>query len=82
AHVKNGRITTITPGNMPGRPDYASCCLRSVSYSQRLQNEEERIMYPMKRVGERGERKFERITWDEALDTIATKLKETKEMSG
>ena len=82
AHVKNDRIITVTPGDMPGRPDYANCCLRSVSYSQRLQDEDERIMYPMKRVGKRGERKFERITWDEALDTIASKLKETKEMSG
>ena len=36
----------------------------------------------MKRVGERGEAKFERISWDEALDTIANKLVETKEKYG
>ena len=38
--------------------------------------------YPMKRIGEKGEGKFQRITWDEALDTIAAKLKETKEKYG
>jgi thiosulfate reductase/polysulfide reductase chain A len=41
-----------------------------------------RLKYPMKRVGEKGEGKFQRITWDEALDTIAAKLKETKAKYG
>ena len=35
----------------------------------------DRILYPMKRVGKRGEHKWKRISWDEALDTIAAKLK-------
>ena len=35
-----------------------------------------RLIYPMKRVGEKGEGKFERISWDEALDTIAKKMVE------
>lgn len=33
-----------------------------------------RLKYPLKRVGERGEDKWERISWDEALDTIASKM--------
>lgn len=82
AHVKNGKIITVTPGEMPGRPDYANCCLRSIAYSQRLQDEDKRILYPMKRVGKRGEKKFERISWEEALDTIANKLKSTKDEHG
>jgi len=41
-----------------------------------------RVIYPMKRVGDRGEGKFERITWDEALDTIAKKMVEIKERYG
>ena len=36
----------------------------------------------MKRVGERGECRFERISWDEALKTVADKLRETVEKYG
>jgi anaerobic selenocysteine-containing dehydrogenase len=36
----------------------------------------------MKRSGERGEGKWERISWDEALDTIADKMKEVREKYG
>lgn len=35
----------------------------------------ERILFPMKRVGKRGEGGWERITWDEALDTFAAKIR-------
>ncbi len=42
----------------------------------------DRVRYPMKRVGRRGEAKFKRISWDEALGTIAMKLEETKQNYG
>ena len=51
-------------------------CLRGRSV-RRWINDPDRLKYPMKRVGKRGEGKFERISWEEAIDTIATKLKET-----
>jgi anaerobic dimethyl sulfoxide reductase subunit A len=41
-----------------------------------------RVKYPMKRVGNRGEGKFQRISWDEALDTITQKLLDTKNNFG
>ncbi len=44
----------------------------------------DRILYPMKRVdgSKRGEGQFERISWDEALDLVANKMKETVEKYG
>lgn len=37
--------------------------------------EPERILHPMKRVGERGEGKWERISWDQALDEIGARIR-------
>ncbi|MEM2455204.1 MAG: molybdopterin-dependent oxidoreductase [Candidatus Bathyarchaeia archaeon] len=42
----------------------------------------DQLMYPLKRVGERGKGKWQRISWDQALDEIAAKLKELKEKYG
>ena len=42
----------------------------------------DRLLYPLKRVGARGEGKWERISWDEALDTVADKFRTIKEESG
>ena len=42
----------------------------------------DRLRYPMKRVGARGEGKWKRISWDEALTTIANRLKEIKKHYG
>jgi anaerobic selenocysteine-containing dehydrogenase len=42
----------------------------------------QRLRTPLRRVGAKGEGKFESITWDEALDIIAAKLKEQKEKYG
>jgi anaerobic selenocysteine-containing dehydrogenase len=38
-------------------------------------NDPERILYPLKRAGKRGEGKWERTTWDEVLDTFAAKIR-------
>ncbi|MBW1868178.1 MAG: molybdopterin-dependent oxidoreductase, partial [Deltaproteobacteria bacterium] len=42
----------------------------------------DRLDYPLKRVGDRGENKWQKITWDEALDEIAAKLQALKEQYG
>ena len=77
AHVKNNRIVRISTEddiidtfNVP----QLRGCLRCRSYRNRIYNHN-RLKYPMKRVGKRGEGKFKRITWDEALDIIADNTK-------
>jgi anaerobic selenocysteine-containing dehydrogenase len=42
----------------------------------------DRLLYPQKRAGAKGEGKFERISWDEALDTIAARLRDIVEEYG
>lgn len=86
---KNGQVIRIETDNT-GNP--CSCafgkdfpqvraCIRGRSIRQRLYSAE-RLKYPMKRVGERGEGKFERITWDQAFDEIAGKLKDVIQKYG
>ena len=49
-------------------------CTKVARYLERTYSKD-RLLHPMKRVGAKGEGKFERITWDEALDTIAAKFR-------
>jgi anaerobic selenocysteine-containing dehydrogenase len=82
--VKNGKWVGVQgnpeAGNNYGRGS-TSICAKGNAAPQTVYAPN-RIKYPMKRVGAKGENKFERITWDEALDTIANKLKEAKEKYG
>src|SRR5262245_65458335 len=50
-------------------------CTKVNRYLERTYSPQ-RVLYPMRRVGEKGKGIFERISWDEALDTIAAKFKE------
>jgi len=80
AHVKDGVLTKIEPADFP-EPKYRHICARGLA-SMKLVYHPDRLKYPLKRVGERGEGKWQRISWDEALETIATRLKETRERYG
>lgn len=77
-HVKDDRITYVETDNT-GTDTYnldhqVRACLRGRSMRRRVYNPD-RLKYPMKRVGKRGEGKFKRISWDEALTEIADALK-------
>ncbi|MHC6180302.1 DMSO/selenate family reductase complex A subunit [Clostridium sp. JNZ X4-2] len=77
AHVKNNRVVRIsTEDDIPDTEKMPQLrgCLRCRSYRNRMYNCD-RLKYPMKRRGKRGEGRFEPISWDEALDTIADNLK-------
>ncbi|MGR5063066.1 DMSO/selenate family reductase complex A subunit [Photobacterium sp. DNB22_13_2] len=79
-HTKDGVITQIETDNRGDDSEFGKhqirACLRGRSIKHRVYNPD-RLKYPMKRVGERGEGRFERISWDEALDLMADKLKYT-----
>ncbi len=85
-HVKDDEIvwvdTHTTPDAAFDTPQ-ARACLRGRTY-RRWANSPDRINYPMKRVEgtKRGEGKYERISWDEAIDTATDKLKEIIEKYG
>lgn len=49
-------------------------CTKVARYLERTYHPE-RLLYPLKRIGRKGEGKFVRISWDEALSTIAERLK-------
>nr|WP_092069069.1 DMSO/selenate family reductase complex A subunit [Dendrosporobacter quercicolus]NSL47330.1 molybdopterin-dependent oxidoreductase [Dendrosporobacter quercicolus DSM 1736]SDL85505.1 anaerobic dimethyl sulfoxide reductase subunit A [Dendrosporobacter quercicolus] len=83
-HVRDGRIVRIsTEDDIPDTPQKPQLrgCLRCRSYRERLYHPD-RLKYPMKRVGKRGEGNFERITWDEALDTIAGHTQRIRQQYG
>jgi len=84
AHVQDGRIVRITTDH--DQPDTEEMpqlrgCLRCRGYRERLYHPD-RLKYPMKRVGNRGEGEFERITWDEALESIASHTKRIRQQYG
>jgi anaerobic dimethyl sulfoxide reductase subunit A len=83
-HVNDGtivRVETDNTGDDEIGNHQVRSCVRGRSIRQRIYNPD-RLKYPMKRVGKRGSGEFERISWEEAFDTIADKLKEVVEEYG
>ena len=83
-HVKDDEVVwvdTYTSKDADFDEPQPRACLRGRTY-RRWMNSPDRINYPMKRIGKRGEGKFERISWDEAIDLAATKLKEVIDQYG
>ncbi|SEA79226.1 Anaerobic selenocysteine-containing dehydrogenase [Desulfuromusa kysingii] len=82
-HDTCGMITEVQDGKVIrvyGDPDHpitkGAMCVKGVSYIKQLYSPE-RQLHPMKRVGKKGEGKWQRISWDEAITTITDKFKET-----
>ncbi|WP_019615725.1 DmsA/YnfE/YnfF family dimethyl sulfoxide reductase [Psychromonas ossibalaenae] len=83
-HVENGEIKWVDTDNS-GSDNYGEhqvrACLRGRSMRRRVYNPD-RLKYPMKRIGKRGEGKFKRITWDEAFTDIAASITSIKKDYG
>jgi anaerobic selenocysteine-containing dehydrogenase len=78
--VENGRAIRIA-----GDPDHpvtqGFLCTKVAKYLERTYHEG-RLLYPQIRIGAKGEGKFRRATWDEALELIATKLQHIIDTDG
>lgn len=79
-YLKDGRVLKVE-GSKSLPFSNGRLCVKGAALKQALYHTD-RILYPMKRIGKRGEGKFERISWNEALDIIASALQKTKETYG
>jgi anaerobic selenocysteine-containing dehydrogenase len=79
-YVKDGKLLKVE-----GDEDHpflqGRLCPRCLALTQYIYHPD-RLRYPLKRVGERGEGKWQRISWDEALDTCETRLREIRDKYG
>jgi anaerobic dimethyl sulfoxide reductase subunit A len=83
-HLNDGVITRIETDDRPGdtiEDPQLRACIRGRSYRHR-QYHKDRLKYPMKRTGERGAGGFERISWDEATDLMASNINRIREQYG
>lgn len=79
-YVEKGKVVKIE--GTKGHPvNDGTLCPKGLAAIQMLYNPE-RILYPMKRLGGRGEGKWQQISWDEAMDTVVTKLNGVIEADG
>ena len=79
--VRGGRLVCIEPNSAMAERRYKTLCLKGISEVQHIYSEK-RIQTPLKRVGERGANEFAAVSWDEALDDIASQLKDIQKAYG
>lgn len=79
-HMKDGKVMRIE-GDPSSAVTKGTLCCKGLA-SRGLLSHPDRLLYPLKRVGERGERKWQRVSWDEALDIVTKRLKEIEAHHG
>lgn len=80
AYVEDGVVVKLE-GDPDGPLNRGGMCLKGLSQLHTVYSPR-RVLHPMKRVGERGENKWEAITWDEALDLAGTQIAEAVKKYG
>jgi anaerobic selenocysteine-containing dehydrogenase len=71
-HVKDGIAFKVT-GSASHAPTAGVLCTKVARYTERTYHAD-RVLYPLRRVGRKGDGHFERIGWEEAIKTIADRL--------
>ena len=71
--VTDGRVTKVAPN--PDHPaSKGAFCVKGIRGLPELTYHQDRLLHPLRRAGERGEGRWQRISWDEALDEMAQKF--------
>ncbi|BHH84464.1 molybdopterin-containing oxidoreductase family protein [Desulforhopalus sp. 52FAK] len=78
--IDDGKVVSLS-GDKDHPYTNGFICGKMKKYPERV-NSEKRILYPLARVGKKGEGKFKRIGWDEALDICAARLLQVKKDFG
>jgi anaerobic selenocysteine-containing dehydrogenase len=71
-HVREGVALKVTGAAAHG-PTAGVLCTKVARYTERVYHPE-RLLHPLRRIGAKGEGRFERISWEEAIETIAHRL--------
>jgi len=79
-HVEDGKVVKIQ-GDPASPLNKGRMCVKGLSSIEHLYHPK-RLKYPLKRAEKRGEGKWQRISWDEALGTIASKINQIREEYG
>ncbi|MEQ1718870.1 MAG: molybdopterin-dependent oxidoreductase, partial [Hyphomicrobium sp.] len=81
ATVRDGRVIAYGPN--PDAPhSKGAFCIKGIRGAPGLTYNKNRLLFPHRRVGVRGEGRWFRISWDEALDEIADRLTEVRRRYG
>ena len=71
-HVRDGVALKVT-GSASHEPTAGVLCTKVARYTERTYHPN-RLLHPLRRIGRKGEGRFERISWDEAIASIANRL--------
>ncbi|WP_454743274.1 molybdopterin-containing oxidoreductase family protein [Cupriavidus necator] len=77
----SGRVEDVRVKAIDSRPLRANICMKGV-HSPEGFSHPNRVLYPLRRAGARGEGKWEQVSWDVALDDIAARLSEVVKSYG
>lgn len=83
AHVRDGRIVRISTDPRRWTPEMPPlhACVRGFGALERVYHPD-RLLHPLRRVGPRGSGRFERVSWDEALDEVAGRIRRVLDTDG
>ena len=79
AKIEDGRVVKVTTREHPFLKDVI--CMKG-AFAPKSFSHPERLMHPLKRVGERGGGEWQQVTWDQAMDEIAVRLQKIVDQYG